>query len=73
MQKRSTLQAALLSCACAALLSACVVAPARPPQPAPLVEAVPVAPGPGYHWVRGHYRWAGNHWFWVRGHWALGY
>jgi hypothetical protein len=52
------------------LLSACVVEPGRPPQPAPLVEVVPVAPAPGYHWVKGHYRWEGNHWAWVPGHWV---
>lgn len=73
MKTRSTFNAALLSCVCAALLSACVVEPARPPQPAPVVEEVPVAPAPGYHWVKGHYRWEGNHWEWVRGHWAPGY
>ncbi|CAH2784715.1 MAG: FIG00464488: hypothetical protein [uncultured Paraburkholderia sp.] len=46
-----------------------MVEPARPPQPAPLVEVVPAAPQPGYHWVKGHYRWEGNHWAWVPGHW----
>jgi hypothetical protein len=52
------------------LLSACVVEPARPPRPEPLVEVVPVQPAPGYHWVKGHYRWEENQWLWVRGHWA---
>ena len=42
------------------LLTACVVEPARPPRPEPLVEVVPVQPAPGYHWVKGHYRWEGN-------------
>ncbi len=55
---------------CAALLCACVVEPARPPEPPPRVEVVPPAPQPGYHWVKGHYRWEGNHWDWVPGHWA---
>lgn len=55
---------------CAALLSACVVEPARPPAPPPRVEVVPPAPQPGYHWVKGHYRWEGNHWEWIPGHWA---
>nr|WP_181885591.1 YXWGXW repeat-containing protein [Trinickia dinghuensis] len=49
-------------------LAACVVEPARPPQPAPLVEVMP-APQPGYHWVKGHYVWRGR-WEWIRGHWA---
>ncbi|APR95233.1 hypothetical protein PATSB16_18930 [Pandoraea thiooxydans] len=59
-----------LALACCAALGGCVVAPARPPQPAPRVEVVPVAPVPGYHWVRGHYRWNGYRWVWVRGHWV---
>ncbi|PMS16480.1 hypothetical protein C0Z18_23230 [Trinickia dabaoshanensis] len=57
--------------AAAVSLAACVVEPARPPQPAPLVEVVPVAPAPGYHWVRGHYAWRHDRWEWVRGHWVL--
>lgn len=57
--------------AAAVLLSACVVEPARPAQPAPLVEVVPVAPAPGYHWVKGHYVWRYGRWEWIRGHWAL--
>ncbi|MGN6320076.1 YXWGXW repeat-containing protein [Trinickia sp.] len=68
LRKRASL--ALAVTAAAASLSACIVEPARPPRPEPLVEAVPVAPAPGYHWVKGHYVWAGNHWDWVRGHWA---
>jgi hypothetical protein len=71
--KKPTFHAALLSCLCASLLTACVVEPARPPQPAPRVEVVPVAPAPGYHWVKGHYRWEGNEWVWMPGHWAPGY
>ncbi len=58
--------------ACAAALSACVVEPARPPRPEPIVEVVPATPAPGYHWVKGHYRWEGDHWAWVHGHWAPG-
>ncbi|MCP1117319.1 YXWGXW repeat-containing protein [Robbsia andropogonis] len=50
-------------------LAACIVAPPRPPEPAPRVEVVPVAPAPAYHWVRGHYRWARGEWVWVPGHW----
>jgi hypothetical protein len=56
--------------ACAAVLSACVVQPARPPQPEPVVEVMPAAPATGYHWVKGHYRWEGDRWVWMRGHWA---
>ncbi|WP_199541778.1 YXWGXW repeat-containing protein [Paraburkholderia kururiensis] len=64
------LQTVSVALASAALLSACIVEPARPPQPAPMVEVVPAAPGPTYHWVKGHYRWEGNHWQWVPGHWV---
>jgi WXXGXW repeat (2 copies) len=56
--------------ACAAALSACVVEPARPPRPEPVVEVMPAAPAPGYHWVKGHYHWEGDRWVWMRGHWA---
>jgi hypothetical protein len=56
--------------ASALFLSACVVQPARPPRPEPVVEVVPAAPAPGYHWVKGHYRWEGDRWLWMRGHWA---
>ncbi|WP_347555780.1 hypothetical protein [Robbsia sp. KACC 23696] len=65
----------LLTVAAAAVLSsslaACIVAPPRPPQPAPRVEVVPMAPAPAYHWVRGHYRWERqrNEWAWIPGHW----
>lgn len=68
---RSRAAQALLLSAAALALSACVVEPARPPRPAPLVEVVPARPAPEYHWVKGHYVWVGNHWDWVRGHWAL--
>jgi hypothetical protein len=61
-----TLSIAML---CAASLSACIVEPARPPEPAPVAEIVPVAPAPGYEWVKGHYRWEANRWVWVPGHW----
>ncbi|MBI0331280.1 YXWGXW repeat-containing protein [Burkholderia plantarii] len=73
MKIRSTSAAAFAACACAALLSACVVEPARPPQPAPRVEVMPAPPAPGYRWVKGHYRWEGNHWAWVPGHWVGAY
>jgi len=67
------LAAAVATCMGASLLSACVVAPARPPHPAERVEVVPVAPAPGYHWVKGHYRWEGGAWVWVPGHWMPRY
>jgi hypothetical protein len=69
MKKNVKLPATLLTCA--ALLSACVVEPARPPEPPPRVEVVPAPPAPGYHWVKGHYRWEGNHWEWIPGHWVV--
>jgi hypothetical protein len=41
-----------------------VVASEEPP--APIVEAVPFAPGPDYFWIGGHWHW--NHgWVWLRG------
>lgn len=67
--KSATLRTLLLGAVCASTLSACYVEPARPPQPAPVVEVMPAAPAPGYEWVKGHYRWEGNHWQWVPGHW----
>ena len=71
MKTKPMLLTALLTGA--ALLSACVVEPARPPEPTPRVEVMPPAPSPGYHWVKGHYRWEGNHWAWVPGHWVAAY
>src|SRR5678810_1012004 len=51
-----------------------VVAPAlvcvQPPMPAPIVEAQPLCPTPGYVWVRGNWGWCDNHWVWTRGHWG---
>jgi len=35
--------------------------------PAPVVEAVPVAPGPDFFWIGGRWSWQGR-WVWVRGH-----
>lgn len=42
---------------------------APPPQPAPLVEVVPVAPAPDYIWAPGYWSWNGGVWIWVGGHW----
>jgi hypothetical protein len=48
--------------------------------PAPIVETVPVSPGPGYVWVGGYYRWNGDRYVWVHGryvrhagHWCGGH
>lgn len=64
-----TVKALLAATLVAVTLSGCVVEPARPHRPPPLVEVVPVMPAPGYHWVAGHYRWGGNQWRWEPGHW----
>jgi hypothetical protein len=37
--------------------------------PAPIVEARPVVPGPGFVWVDGYYRWDGRAYVWVPGRW----
>jgi hypothetical protein len=37
--------------------------------PAPLVEAIPIAPGPGYDWAPGYWNWDGSTWVWVYGGW----
>jgi WXXGXW repeat (2 copies) len=51
-----------------------VVAPApvvvQPPMPAPILEAAPVCPTPGYVWVGGRWGWCDNHWVWTRGYWG---
>ncbi len=52
MKIRSVSLAMLVS-ASAVLMSACVVEPVRPPQPAPVAEVAPPPPAPGYRWARG--------------------
>lgn len=38
--------------------------------PAPVVEAQPPSPGPGYVWVGGSWVWGDNHhWSWEKGQW----
>ena len=37
--------------------------------PAPIVETVTVAPGPGFVWIGGNWVWRG-HWAWEGGRWA---
>jgi WXXGXW repeat (2 copies) len=36
--------------------------------PAPRVEVIPAAPGPGFNWVPGHWAWRGAAWVWIPGH-----
>jgi hypothetical protein len=38
--------------------------------PAPLYEALPVAPGPDYVWIGGHWHWNGGRWVWHRGYYS---
>jgi hypothetical protein len=38
--------------------------------PAPIYEAVPVAPGSGYFWVGGFWQWNGYRYAWIHGHYA---
>jgi hypothetical protein len=37
--------------------------------PAPLAEAMPVAPGPDYYWAPGYWSWNGAAWIWSYGVW----
>jgi hypothetical protein len=37
--------------------------------PAERIETIPMSPGPGYIWVRGHWAWRHEHWEWFDGHW----
>jgi hypothetical protein len=50
------------------------VAPApvvvQQPPPAPHVEVVTAAPGPGYYWAPGYWSWRGGAWVWIGGCWA---
>ncbi len=46
-----------------------VVFVARVP-PAERVEVAPVAPGPAYVWVGGHWAWRADDYVWVPGHYA---
>jgi len=63
-------------------LGGCAVAPAQatlmPPEvalvaplppPPPRVEVIPVAPGPEFFWVYGHWTWVGHEHRWEDGHW----
>jgi hypothetical protein len=37
--------------------------------PAPRLEVVPVEPGPGHIWIRGHWAWHHERWEWISGRW----
>lgn len=64
-----------------ALLSGCVIAPARPyyadgdgdvvsvAPPPPRQEYIGVAPALGYIWLGGYWGWTGRGHTWVGGHW----
>ncbi len=61
----------------AALLAAAACVPLAPEgavfvrlgPPVYPVEVVPVAPGPGYVWIRGYWAWGGAAYYWVPGRW----
>jgi hypothetical protein len=39
-------------------------------QPPPeRIETVPMSPGPGYIWIRGHWAWRHEQYEWMNGHW----
>ena len=50
-------------------VTAATVYPSVPP-PEPVPEDRPVAPGPKYYWVPGHWNWTGSEWAWVSGYWT---
>ena len=37
--------------------------------PAERVEVIPMSPGPGFIWIRGHWSWHHERWVWIGGHW----
>ena len=71
----------LLACALGGAAFGAAVAPAaaqvyggiyvQTAPPAPVYEAVPAAPGPGYYWVAGYWRWNGYRYVWARGHYEV--
>ena len=70
-RRRLALAALVAGCA---LLSACTTVVREPAQqhhvvvrevPAPLVEVIPGPPGPGLHWVPGHWAWREGDWRWT--------
>jgi hypothetical protein len=38
--------------------------------PVPIVETVPLLPGPGYYWLPGSWVWVGDHYVWHHGYYA---
>jgi hypothetical protein len=64
--KLTSAAAVVLACG-VTIASAQVVIEERFAMPAPRVEVIPVAPGPGYNWVPGHWAWRAG-WVWVPGH-----
>lgn len=73
--------AAVAAAAIACALGGCVVVPAEPygyadgpavaaAPPAPQVEVIGVAPGPGYFWVGGWWTWNSSRYVWRPGYWS---
>jgi YXWGXW repeat-containing protein len=80
MLKAHTLRATLLGGLVALTLTGClvaeptappVVAAAPPPPPPVQAEVVPLAPGPAYVWIPGHWGWRPRGYVWVPGFYAL--
>ena len=74
----SRLRFATLAALTALSLSACVVVPAGRryeadvvvmAPPAPQVEVIGVAPGPGWFWIGGYWNWVGGRHVWTGGRW----
>ena len=73
-----TVRSGVLAVVVGAILSGCVVADpgaavvAAPPPPPPVqTEVIPVAPGPAYGWVPGHWGWRARGYTWVPGYYAV--
>ena len=75
--RRNLLTAATVVAA-SAVLAACIVVPAQPyygsgpvavAPPAPQMEVIAVAPGPGFFWIGGYWNWVGSRHVWTGGHW----
>ena len=64
--------AMLLSVLAKPVFAAEIVLSIGTPPPAPIVEAVPPAPGPDsdYAWRAGYWRWVDERHVWIPGHWA---
>jgi WXXGXW repeat (2 copies) len=68
-----TVRRVLLAGILSGLLGGCVVAeaPVVTAPPVAQVEVAPVAPGPGYVWVAGHWAWRRRGYVWRPGHWVV--